>query len=183
MGATGPFEHTISPDTNLADVPLGLGQPFWRSGRRPAAATLYRHLPPFASSASVLRVSTGQEIALTALSEARLGDPVIAVLPVQGGELTIEYRLDTGDDIGVVPAVVVHSIGMQMNPPGQTEVRPPWFEAAIPPSPGTTQEVLQNRIEVTAISPDSRAVTVRVDPVLHLFVSGLPHVPVTHIHF
>jgi len=175
MGATGPFEHNIAADPNLSDVPLGAGQPFWRSGRRPAAATLYRHLPSFARSASVVHALPGQDIPLTALAQARLGEPIVAILPLpNGGELSIEYRLDSDDDVQVQPAVVVHSFGMQMNPPGQTEVRPPWFEAAIPPTAGAEQDVLQQRIMVKDISADSRTVVIRVEPRLHIVVTGHP---------
>jgi hypothetical protein len=163
MGWTGPFEHSIAPAADLVDVPFAAGAAFWRSGRRPAAATLYRHLSSFASSVSVVRPPLGRDFSLTALSEGALGEPVIAVFPLPGGELSIEYRLDSGDDIAVRSALVVHSFGMQMNPPGQTEVRPPWFEAELAPSLGSTQNVQGLTIGIAAFTPDKRTITVHVE--------------------
>lgn len=166
MGWTGPFAHSLATPPDLADVVVPAGTQFWRSGRRPAAATLYRHLPAFAASASVVRPKEGQEITLTAPSEARFGEPVLAVMPHAKGELSIEYRCGTGDDVGVPAGLVVHSHGIQTNPAGQKEVRPPWFEAAIPAVAGASQAVHGRDIQVTAVSCDGRTASVRVDRIL-----------------
>ena len=46
------------------------------------------------------------------------------------GDLTLEYRVRTGDDAGVRPAIVVHSIGRRFFD-AVSEVNPASLEAAI----------------------------------------------------
>ena len=147
MGYTGPFDHPVPADPSYSL----LTPRFWRSGRRVSAASLYRrfvsrdvggsgdlrsgHGAAGAFDRRVAHISVGQETRLAALSQAR-NEQVVAVAPLPKGVLAVEYRTATGDDAGVRPAVVVHTIGARPTEAGYGEVDPPRFEAAIPPEPG-----------------------------------------------
>ena len=90
-------------------------------------------------------------------SPATDGDPrtIVAVVPRRGHpnqHLTVEYRPAVGDDAGVTPAVVVHSIGANFVGVGRDEVDPPWFEASLPPVVGAFADVLGYRFTVVAVS-------------------------------
>ncbi|MEU4746762.1 hypothetical protein AB0G02_40780, partial [Actinosynnema sp. NPDC023658] len=64
----------------------------------------------YAGGTGVATVHTGPgaTVELTALSEPD-GGPVLAVVPVPGGRLTVEYRTDSGDDVDLRAAGVVDS--------------------------------------------------------------------------
>ncbi|WP_329419989.1 hypothetical protein [Streptomyces sp. NBC_01268] len=152
MGWTGTSSHAIDRPAEFADV-VTLAPDFWRSGRRPAAASLYRLFvrPEFGGSGSltsgtggagafdrrVVHARFGTDATVAALTRA--GDsPVLAVANLDGGGvLTVEYRLPAGDDAGIGdPAVVVHTLGARSIGPGHHEVDPPWFETSFPPAVG-----------------------------------------------
>lgn len=92
--------NQLAPD--LASLPLPANINFWRSGRRLSAASLYRYIDPFKSSAGVVRVPRGgsHSVRLVALTQGRFGDPVIAVVSTSAGEVTFEYRINFQDDLG-----------------------------------------------------------------------------------
>jgi hypothetical protein len=108
-----------------------------------AAATLHRH----GATEGIPTVHIGAKgvVTLTALGEALARDgPVLAVVDVQGGQVTAEYRTDSGADAGIPAAVVLHS----RSPGGATS-----FAAAIDPARGTTAVVLGIRFTVREFSP------------------------------
>jgi hypothetical protein len=94
---------------------------------------------------------------VAALSEAENTTPVLAVLPLPASQnqLTIEYRTQTGDDLGVTPGVVVHSLGAHDVGAGRGEVKPAWFETLIPAVVGASATVLGVYLEVTTVSTGS----------------------------
>jgi hypothetical protein len=129
--------------------------PFWVSDRALSAASLYRYLPEFAQSDRVVRIdhSQGARIVLKALTHGHWGGTLLAVLPVDVEgffyEFTVEYRDRFGDDQGLRPAVVVHSIGSQQWPDND-EVKPVCLEAVIDAVTGTTRHINQDlRVEIT----------------------------------
>ena len=72
---------------------------------------------------------------------------MLATIPIQpaglnAGVVTLDYRTATGDDAGVTPAVVVHTIGVRVVPPQRSEVDPPWFEGAFGPGEGASFSLL-----------------------------------------
>lgn len=108
-----------------------------------AAATLHRH----DGTEGIPTVHIGAEgvVTLTALGEAPARDgPVLAVVDVRGGQVTAEYRTDSGTDAGVPAAFVLHS----RSPDGSTS-----FEAAVTPARGATAVVLGTRFTVRESSP------------------------------
>jgi hypothetical protein len=167
MGSTGTSSRTIPPQTAL-DVHSTVGAQYWRSGRRFAAAALYRYIQPFAASSSVIRVDRKSKprVRLVAVSEGRLGDPIVAVVATRRGEVTLEYRTRTGDDAGVsaAPCVVLHSIGRRPVPRGAHEVNPIVYEARCAASLGSVVAISERDVSARVIdsSADGRSITLRV---------------------
>ncbi|WP_163573352.1 hypothetical protein [Fodinicola feengrottensis] len=146
MGADQIADYPIARPAAFAGLPLLPGTDLFRTARRVSAATLYRHLPAYRATVPLSTVD--EEVTVVALGESSDGKSTVAVCPVAGGEVTVEYRTANGDDLGVVPAVVVHSLG----------VRPcagACFEAALPPIVGAEAVVAGVRVQVLAVpGPD-----------------------------
>ncbi|MEP6731439.1 MAG: hypothetical protein ABJE10_12405 [bacterium] len=106
---------------------------FWNSERRLSAAALYRYVKTFTTPTTIRRVAQGStaSVVLTGLAYASLDDPILAVVSTIHGEITVEYRPAFGDDVGVTPAIVVHSIDRRSVTPGATEVIPVFYEGKI----------------------------------------------------
>lgn len=158
MGYTKTQSHSLPVPPQFANITVLQGAAeFWRSERRPSAAALYRRFTgsaDFVNSGWVAHVDLGQRVWIGSLSEVVNTTPVIAVLPTTGPSpvlLTVEYRTSAGDDIGVTPAVVIHSIGAHDVGAGRTETSPPWFEGAITPVIGGSLTVLGVKIEVMTL--------------------------------
>jgi hypothetical protein len=174
MGNTGSYRHPILPQPSLAEVAdtIGPGN-IWFSGRRLAAANLYRSVPAFAQTPGVTRMKRGtvQRVHLIALSQASLGDPVLAVVTTGNGEVTVEYRAKTGDDAGldVAPCLVLHSIGrrtpakdsMGRSP---SEVNPIVLEGSCAASIGSVFATTEGDVVVSVIdvAAAGHSVTVQV---------------------
>jgi hypothetical protein len=155
MGATNVQSHAIVMPAAFNNLTILKGADFWRSERVLSAAALYRYVPDFASSPSVVGfLAERSDVTLTALTQGHWGGTLLAVVPTDSGEFTIEYRARFGDDEGIRPAVVVHSIGRRFFDAGH-EVNPVWFEAAIDPVTGTTQ-VIDHDLQVQIASSDGR---------------------------
>ena len=168
MGYTGPQSHSVDAFPEAAGVITPLPGNFWQSGRRVATANLHRHFPE-EMSRWVRRVNFGQQVVVGASSAvAEIGWPgealplAVVALTNHGvpgppwPELTVEYRVPTGDDLGVTPAVVVHTIGLRGLNPGYGEVRPIVFEGTVPPGGGTLQ-VQRTTVSVVGSSPGGAA--------------------------
>lgn len=156
MGYTGSQSHVLQVPPQFAQTTI-INPGFWRSDRRPAAASLYRRFTAtadFVNSGWVAHIVPGERVWVAALSEADNTTPVIAVVPVPASQiqLTVEYRTAVGDDAGVAPAVVIHSIGAHDVGEGRDEVNPPWFETAIAPQVGNSATVLGLRIEIMTLA-------------------------------
>ncbi len=159
----------------------------WALPRRLASASMYRHVPDFASSTRVLKGNIGDSFTLIAASEAKPGDAVLAVVNVDGWQLTIEYRINTGDDAGLVhpsaPPVLagtiplrgsvhLHSIGRRALAPGFGEMNPivfeGWFNAAAGASLNLRRgKPLQNRVRVRVEAIDERVVVISTGYQVH----------------
>ena len=168
MGYTGMQSHAIAAPPRFAARPRN-GTAFWRSERRPSAASLWRHLAAVKLSrerVSYVEGAPPASVRIAGLCATGTGDPrspatdgdprtIVAVVPRRGHpnqHLTVEYRPAVGDDAGVTPAVVVHSIGANFVGVGRDEVDPPWFEASLPPVVGAFADVLGYRFTVVAVS-------------------------------
>jgi len=160
MGYTNTQSHRIEMPTDFSGVTMLKGADFWQSERVLSGASLYRYLPDFANSDRVGRVdiSQGAHITLTSLSEGHWGGLLLAVVPAEVGDLTVEYRTRSLDDAGVSPAVVVHSIGRRFFDAGH-EVDPVWFEAAIDPVTSTVERIGHD-LELEVTSSGGREVSV-----------------------
>lgn len=162
MGRTGRQSHEIDVPTVASTAEIA-DRGFWRSERRVSGAALYRRFAgtdEFVDTGWVAHLNLGDRVWIAALSEADNVTPVIAVLDVpdvDGASLVLEYRTRFGDDLGVEPAVVVHSIGVNYVGDGRTEMNPPWLETTIVPVVGQWATVLGVRIEVTTVSTGSPA--------------------------
>jgi len=160
--------HAIAAPPRFAARPRN-GTAFWRSERRPSAASLWRHLAAVKLSrerVSYVEGAPPASVRIAGLCATGTGDPrspatdgdprtIVAVVPRRGHpnqHLTVEYRPAVGDDAGVTPAVVVHSIGANFVGVGRDEVDPPWFEASLPPVVGAFADVLGYRFTVVAVS-------------------------------
>ncbi|MET7395858.1 hypothetical protein ABZS66_20420 [Dactylosporangium sp. NPDC005572] len=181
MGSTGPRAHPVDPPPEAAGFTFLDPPRFWSSGRRLSAAALYRRFVerdvggsgdprsgrgaagPFDSR--VLHVGLGGTARIAPLSWDG-GKPVVAVTPLPVGALTVEYRPQVGDDVNVVAAVVVHTLGTRPNEAGAGEVAPPRFEAAIPPTVGAAITLAVDgqgyRVEVQDVRPGVSGPSVRV---------------------
>jgi len=160
MGLTGIQSREGSPPTDpaLARRPKA-GAGFWRSERRPSAAALWRHLAELKLSRErVTYVETPAPTAVRIFGLCSAGSSpmtILAVVPRRGHPqqfITVEYRPNVGDDSGVDPAVVVHSIGVNPVGAGHHEVDPPWYEGKIPLDVGAFMNVHDYRITLTAVS-------------------------------
>jgi hypothetical protein len=166
MGWSRAQEHAIPKPALFDDVFMLPGVDLFRSERRLSAAALYRSVEEFRSSSSTVRVDIldPATVTLVALSEARFGDPVLAVVGTPNGEVTVEYRAATGDDAGVSPAVVVHSIGRRTLPSGAAEVNPTWLETIIPTTVGAAAQIDDDVKVTVADAPDGgRRIAVRLE--------------------
>jgi hypothetical protein len=104
------YEQTVSSDP---EVPASY---YRRCGCMASAAHVYWTLGDFRASSSVVHLPAdardrGHSVTLKAFSEAVLGDPVLAVIEVDGETWTAEYRVRTHWDQGIGSnAVVFHKI-------------------------------------------------------------------------
>ena len=168
MGYTGVDSHQIVPQpiVNEVENTIGPGN-IWFSGRRLAAANLYRTKDvgsALAQTLSVVRIGreSVQQVRLIALSEALLGNPVLAVATTAAGEVTVEYRLNTGDDAGVneAPCLVLHSIGRRTlaklsNGNSPFEVNPIVFEGTCNATVGSVVATSEGDVSVSVRSVDT----------------------------
>jgi hypothetical protein len=148
MGWTNPQSFTVPIPPEAASVVSPLSGQFWQSGRRAAAATIYRWYPS-EFSPWIRRFGFGERVVIGAASAvAAIGSPdparPLAVLTLpEGGELAIEYRVPTVDDRGLLTAaVVVHSIGrrdvgLMDNGHPFGEVNPIFLEGTLAPVTGS----------------------------------------------
>ncbi|HEV2756089.1 MAG TPA: hypothetical protein VG318_09985 [Actinomycetota bacterium] len=129
--------------------------PFWRMDRMLSAAALYRYVPEFAQSQSVVHVDLprgGARVSLTGLTHGHGGHgTLLAVAHHPTGDFTVEYRPRFLDDQSMRPAVVVHSVGRRApDPKLHHEDRPVYFEAAVEPVTSTTRVVDHDlQVEIT----------------------------------
>lgn len=164
------FGHTLGPGGDDAccvmgpvnaatptDVAVLPGVELWRSGRKLAAATLYRYSRDFSASPGVLRVdvSAPRTVTLTAVGEAGPRDPMLAAVATDRGTLTFEYRSEAGFE----PAIIAHSIGIR-SPDGKHQgIDPVWFEARFPALTGSEFALAGVRVVVAAASPTTVTLT------------------------
>ncbi|GAA1869229.1 hypothetical protein [Myceligenerans crystallogenes] len=161
MGYTGTQSHatTVPPASSWQGV-LAAGPGFWVSERRPSAAALYRRYKElFFFTGRVWDVSAPPRNGVRIHGLCSVTDPAkpqAAVLGVPNGtsaqKLIVEYRTATGDDTGVAPGVVIHSIGVHPVGPGRNEVDPPWYEGTIPAVIGSQLNVLGMGFTVSGVS-------------------------------
>ena len=159
MGYTGTQGHVVPTPAQFVNMPM-VNAGFWTSDRRPAAASLYRRFTgteDFVNSGWFDHRNVGDRFWVAALTEVDNVTPVLAVIPVPASQtqVTIEYRTPVGDDLGVAPGVVVHSIGAHDVGAGRSEIRPPWFETLIPAVVGASATVLGLKLEVVTVSTGS----------------------------
>jgi hypothetical protein len=149
MGYSQDQSHTIAPAPDLKW--LQLNENFWISGRRLAAAALYRYVPAFTFSSSIIRLALPCQVQVTlkGLAGAALGQPILAVVTTFQGEIMIEYRPNFGDDLGVEPAVVIHSLDRRSVTAGASEVRPIFYEGKIPVPQGGVFQTKEKDVQVT----------------------------------
>lgn len=177
MGYTGPDNHPIVPQPNLAEIQNTIGPGnIWYSGRRLAAANLYRTKTigsVLAETSSVVKIGRQavQQVRLIALSEALLGDAVLVVATTAAGELTVEYRSKSGDDAGVneAPCIVLHSIGRRTLPKNAngvlpTEVNPIVFEGSCNATVGSVVATREGDVSalVKSVSSDGKSVSLQI---------------------
>ena len=153
MGGLNTSNHAFEMPPRFRDENITMlkGAGFWNSTRVLSAAALYRYVPDFANSPRVVRIDVAHAsslVKLTALSHGHGGEGrLLAVVPTDAGEFTIEYRPSFGDERASRSAVVVHSIGYRPFDVGP-EVNPVWFEAAINPFPGETRVIDPERLTI-----------------------------------
>jgi hypothetical protein len=160
MGYTNVQSHSIPTPAEFANIQSYPGKTLWQSERRPSAAALYRRFTgtaEFVQSGWVEHTSIGQRVWVASLSQADTVIPVIAIVPAIGGTgiVTIEYRTATGDDAGVTPAVVIHTIGVHPVPAGLGETNPPWFEGTVTPTVGSSFVAVGLRFQVMTVATGS----------------------------
>lgn len=166
MGYTGMQSHTIPMPAQFAQTEI-INPGFWSSERRPSAASVYRRFTgtaDFVNSGWVAHAVPGDRVWIASLSEADNTTPVVVVVPVPArqAQLIIEYRTPFGDDLGVTPAVVIHSIGANDVGAGRSEVNPAWFETAIAPEVGNSATVLGLQIEIMSLANTLSGIEVQV---------------------
>jgi hypothetical protein len=155
---------------DVGPIPPGvtLAGQFPLSAPRLCAASLYRHVPAFSISSSIvyLSIPVTTELQLKGLSLATSGDRVLVVVRTFQGEVLIEFRPAVGDDAGVAPAVVIHSLD-RYRPlaPGSPDPRPVIFEGKISLPEGGTFLMPEGDVSVscppTQGNADSVALTVK----------------------
>ncbi len=105
-----------------ADPFMPVHADYWKGmGPAPAGATLYQYLPEFTSAHYAVELGSNfanvpRSIRLNALDTRRKPCVGVVRIPGIGTKYTVEYRRSMGWDQGVVPAVVIHSIGATGNP-------------------------------------------------------------------
>jgi hypothetical protein len=157
MGYTGRQAHPIQQPAQFMQTQILQGPAFWRSERRASAAAIYRRFSGsgyFVNSGWVAHTAQGGRVWVGSLTETTKTAPVMAVLPIPSQRealLTIEYRTAHGDDAGVIPAVVVHSIGAREVGLEHDEVNPPWFEGTMTPAVGASFETLGVRFQIVTL--------------------------------
>ncbi len=159
MGLTdGNFTRYLAEPARFAGQ-VRNGPAFWRSERRLSAASLWRHSENYKLSGRVEQVlgPLGGSVELHGLS-ADSPRPITQLAVVNrprhaDQQITVEYRPQLGDDDAVTSAVVIHSFGAHDVGAGRGEVRPAWFEAAIPDVPGSVANILGVRVKVAAVNP------------------------------
>ncbi|MEO6845328.1 MAG: hypothetical protein ABI184_09150 [Ginsengibacter sp.] len=165
MGFTNPFRHSIPAAPEMAYQKLN--SDFWFSGRRFAAAALYRYVPAFATSASVIRLSfpVQTQVTLRGLAVAILNQPILIVIATQNGEILVEYRPNMGDDLGVEPAIVIHSLGRRSVTVGASEVNPIFYEGRIQLPAGGTYVTLEGDVTIScgAVSTIPEFISITVE--------------------
>ncbi|MEP6492202.1 MAG: hypothetical protein ABJF01_05970 [bacterium] len=149
MGFSKTQSRVLQAPSNYAGVRVT--PDFWTSERRLSAAALYRYVPEFATPTTVRRVVAGGRttIALTGLGWASLDDLVLAVVSTSRGEITVEYRPAVGDDGGVTPAFVIHSIGRRSVTAGASEVQPVFYEGKIAANASGQFRTLEGDVSIT----------------------------------
>jgi hypothetical protein len=177
MGSTGADNHPILPQPVLAEIQNTIGPGnIWYSGRRLAAANLYRTKTigaVLAETSSVVKIGreSVQQVRLIALSEALLGDAVLVVATTSAGQVTVEYRSKSGDDAGVneAPCIVLHSIGrrtLAKNADGSTpaEVNPIVFESSCNATVGSVVATQEGDVSalVKGVDPDGKFVNLQI---------------------
>lgn len=165
MGFTNPYRHAIPPAPELANQKLN--SDFWFSGRRLSAASLYRYVPAFASSPSVIRLSfpVQSQITLRGLAVSVINQPILIVIATQKGEILVEYRPNMGDDLGVEPAVVIHSLGRRSVTKDASEINPVFYEGRILLPAGGTFTTIEGDITIScaAVSAIPEFISVSVE--------------------
>lgn len=141
------FGPALGPDGRPGDPYCVMGG----GACRVAGATLVHYCPAFRASPGTVRVETPRTLTLTALSEAVGHKPAVAVVRSERGEVTVEYRTAGGDDAGVTPAVVLHSIGGHVR-----------FETAITPAEGA--DVMVHGVRAAVLASSSDCVTLDLSP-------------------
>lgn len=164
MGYTGTNSR-LATGQNWAAF-FRAGPDLWRTDRRPSAAALIRRYDNFALSGRVTNVSgrpNGNRVQLYGLCSISHPETKVqaAVLQRPGGgaheRLVVEYRPAVGDDAGVPPSVVIHSIGCHPVGPGRSEQNPPWFEGRIDPVSGQSLNVAGVAFTVANVSAGAPA--------------------------
>jgi hypothetical protein len=98
----------------------------------------------------VVSATAGTRVRLTAVTAARLGDPVVAVVNTRAGKITVEHRRPQNDDAGLSDhTVVMHSIGRRPLPPKAHERDPIVFESSGPAAVGSTTSTPEGDVAVT----------------------------------
>ena len=141
MGESRVADHPIAA---LAGVSLLPGTDLFRSARRVCAATLTRNLRAYREV--VIPSTVDDEATVIALSESCDGKSTIAVCPAAGGEITVEYRVASGDYVGIMPSVVVHTVGVRSDSV--------LFQVALPPVVGAAADVAGVRVCVREVGTD-----------------------------
>ncbi|MDP8909204.1 MAG: hypothetical protein M3N47_08845 [Chloroflexota bacterium] len=118
MGGSRWQDHAIPTLPGFADVALLPSVDLFRSERRLCAASLYRYVDAFRLSTSVVRVSVegASTFSLVGARRCAVRRTGRCAAATSTGEFMVEYRPSIGDDSGVVPAVVVRSIGHRAPP-------------------------------------------------------------------
>jgi hypothetical protein len=143
MGWSRVQEYPLAVSAALARVRVDSPETFWHGGRRLSAAALFRGYDArteYASTSSVANLDLArgaQTVDLVAVSESWLYDRSLAVVRGDNFQLTVEYRMPTGDDRGirskedVRSAIIVHSIGRRPVLRWHGDRDPVWLESVI----------------------------------------------------
>lgn len=152
-----------------ADPAMPVHAAYWgHMGPRPAAATLYQHLPEFLTSGYAVDLGSNfvnypRTVRIHALDTGRKPCLAVVNLPGSARKYTVEYRRQVGWDAGVTPAVVIHSVG-----PGFIATQPirTVYEGRIPvPQKGDIDWRSDNKqigVLLDSVEPDGSAVDVTI---------------------